>query len=187
MLEWFGRGEHGQLPLALAGAAALCVLFSYSVALTGNALRLIGWVWPRRPWYWLAGILSGAGGATALVLVLWLTRTPPLTRETHVPAIVLAITVGPILEEVIFRGLILSGLIYLSDTLQLPRQASVWLSIIAAALLFGFAHSGRTGTPLIETTLMGLIYGWLRVESESTAVSAAAHSSFNLVLTLLGH
>lgn len=187
MLEWFGRGEHGRLPLALAGVAALCVLFSYSVALTGSTLRLIRWALPRRPWYWLAGISSGTGGAGALVLFLRLTRNPPLTREPHLAAVVLAITVGPILEEIIFRGLILSGLIYLSKSLPLPRNVNVWLSIIAAALLFGFAHSGRTGTPLIETTLMGMIYGWLRVESQSTAVSAAAHSSFNLVLTLLAH
>lgn len=96
-----------------------------------------------------------------------------------------AATVGPILEEVIFSGLILSALLYMLDKVRLPRVATEWIGIIAAAILFGLAHHGRTGFAVGETTAMGILYGSLRVRSGSTAVAAASHSSFNLALHLL--
>lgn len=187
LLAWFAQQQHGRLPLALAGLVGLCVLFAYSVATTGNCLNRIGWTWPHRRWYWLAGAATGAGGACVLGLFLWLGHRPLPIRDTQQATVVLAVGVAPILEEVIFRGLILSAALYLCGRLRLSRSASAWLSVVAAALLFGLAHSGRTGTPLAETVLMGVAYGWLRIQSGSTAVSAGAHSSFNLVLTFLAH
>lgn len=185
LLAFFGRAQHGRLPLPLAGLTSLCVLFSYSVALTGNCLPAIGWTWPRRQWYWLLGTSTGVAGASGVVLYLLLAGHPMPVRNLRPAAVALAVAVAPILEEVIFRGLILTGLLYLAGRLHQPHQASTWLSILFAALLFGLAHWSRSGGALLETVLMGIIYGWLRVKSGSTAVAAVAHSSFNLAFHLL--
>jgi membrane protease YdiL (CAAX protease family) len=77
---------------------------------------------------------------------------------------------------------VLAGLLGLLAALRIPSDLNVFLSVLFAALAFGFAHLGRTGTPLLATVLMGMVYGWLRVRSASTAVAAAAHSAYNLVL-----
>lgn len=55
---------------------------------------------------------------------------------------------------------------------------------LVRCLALGFAHLGRTGTPVLATALMGMAYGWPRVRSTSTAVAAVAHSAYNLVLPL---
>ncbi len=125
------------------------------------------------------------GGSSALVLFLWRTGRQLPIRNLRLPVLVLAATVGPILEDVIFRGLILSALLYALAKLRLPRGANVLLSILAAALLFGLAHHSRGGVAMCDTVLMGILYGWLRVQSGSTAVAAAAHSGFNIILHLL--
>ena len=86
------------------------------------------------------------------------------------------------MEEFLFRGALLTGLLYMLGALRIRSGVNVFLSILFAALAFGFGHVGRTGTPLLATILMGMVYGWLRVHSASTAVAAAAHSAYNLVL-----
>jgi membrane protease YdiL (CAAX protease family) len=185
LLAWFGQRRGGSLPLALVAVASLCALYSYSVAFTGNCLTRIGWTWPSRQWYWVVGVGAGAAGSCGMVTFLLLADKPLPLRDHRLAVVVLAVTVAPILEEVIFRGIVLSGLLYLCDRLHIQSKANIWLSIILAALLFGFAHSGRTGAPLVETVIMGIVYGWLRVKSDSTAVAGGAHSAFNLVLHLL--
>jgi hypothetical protein len=55
------------------------------------------------------------------------------------------------------------SLLYILGALHIRSDVNVLLSILFAALAFGFAHLGRTRTPLLATVLMGIVYAWLRV------------------------
>jgi membrane protease YdiL (CAAX protease family) len=114
-------------------------------------------------------------------------KKPPAPHDPRLSWAVIAVTVAPVVEELLFRGALLTGLLYILRALRIRSDVNVLLSILFAALAFGFAHPGRTGTPLLATILMGMVYGWLRVHSASTAVAAAAHSAYNLVLQFFPH
>jgi membrane protease YdiL (CAAX protease family) len=109
-------------------------------------------------------------------------KKPPALHDPRLSWAVIAVTIAPVVEELLFRGVLLTGLLYILGALRIRSDVNVLLSILFAALAFAFAHLGRTGTPLLATILMATVYGWLRVRSASTAVAAAAHSAYNLVL-----
>jgi membrane protease YdiL (CAAX protease family) len=132
----------------------------------------------------LAGIVSGVAGSCAVIISQATAKKPPALHDPRLSWALTAMTVAPVVEELLFRGLLLAVLLYILGALRIRSDVNVLLSILFAALAFGFAHLGRTGTPLLATILMGMVYGWLRVRSASSAVAAAAHSAYNVVLQL---
>ena len=182
LLSWFGRFQHRRVPPLLWVLVALFVAFSYSTAFKGTWLRKAAWWAPRHWLYWPAGVLSGVAGSCAVVISAAIAKKPPALHDPRLSWAVMTVTVAPVVEELLFRGALVTGLLYIIGTLHIHSDVNILLSILFAALAFGFAHLGRTGTPLLATVLMGIVYGWLRVRSASTAVAAAAHSAYNLVL-----
>ncbi len=182
LLSWFGRFQHGRVPALLWVLVALFLGFSYSIAFNGKWLRKAAWQSPRHWRYWLVGVVSGVGGSCAVLMSQVMAKRPPALHDPRLSWAVMAVTVAPVVEELLFRGALLTGLLYILGALGIRSDVNVFLSTLFAALAFGFAHLGRTGTPLLATILMGMVYGWLRVRSASTAVAAAAHSAYNLVL-----
>jgi membrane protease YdiL (CAAX protease family) len=182
LLSWFGKFQHGRVPAALWVLVALFLGFSYSISFRGRWLAKAAWQPPRHWLYWPAGIASGVCGSCAVVISQVMVQKPPALHDPRLSWAVMAVTVAPVVEELLFRGALLTGLLYILGALHIRSDVNVLLSILFAALAFGFAHLGRTGTPLLATVLMGTVYGWLRVRSASTAVAAAAHSAYNLVL-----
>ncbi len=182
LLSWFGRFQHGRVPPLLWVLVALFVAFSYSTAFKGRWLRKAAWWAPRHWLYWPAGVLSGVAGSCVVVISAAIAKKPPALHDPRLSWALMTVTVAPVVEELLFRGALLTGLLYILGALRIRSDVNVLLSILFAALAFGLAHLGRTGTPLLATILMGMVYGWLRVRSASTAVAAAAHSAYNLVL-----
>ena len=182
LLSWFERFQHGRVPALLWVLVALFLGFSYSIAFNGKWLRKAAWRSPRHWLYWPAGVLSGVAGSCAVVISQAMAKKPPAPHDPRLSWALIAVTVAPVVEELLFRGALLTGLLYILGALRIRSDVNVFLSVLFAALAFGFAHLGRTGTPLLATILMGMVYGWLRVRSASTAVAAAAHSAYNLVL-----
>jgi membrane protease YdiL (CAAX protease family) len=182
LLSWFGKFQHGRVPALLWVLVALFLAFSYSIAFKGRWLRKAAWRSPRYWLYWPAGSVSGVAGSCAVVISQAMAKKPPAPHDPRLSWAVIAVTVAPVVEEFLFRGALLTGLLYILGALRIRSDVNVVLSILFAALAFAFAHLGRTGTPLLATILMGMVYGWLRVRSASTAVAAAAHSAYNLVL-----
>jgi membrane protease YdiL (CAAX protease family) len=129
-----------------------------------------------------AGIVSGVAGSCAVVIFAAIARKPPALHDPPLSWAVMTVTVAPVVEELLFRDAMLTGLLYILGTLRIRSDLNVFLGILFAALAFGFGHPGRTGAPLLATILTGMVYGWLRVRSGSAAVAAAAHSVYNLVL-----
>ena len=127
-----------------------------------------------------AGVLAGG----SIVAVARLFRQP-LGTESGWNTAVLAIALGPVLEEVIFRGYLLTAALVLTRQLSLPASVSAACSIAGTAVVFSLAHLTMAGTTPLQLcciTFTGCQYGWLRVRYRSTTAAAVAHAAYNLTL-----
>jgi membrane protease YdiL (CAAX protease family) len=109
-------------------------------------------------------------------LRLWLTpgwgEEAPTSLDIQSPALQLplaavVVVVGPIVEEVGFRGIILRRLL---------RRLPPWLAAAGTSLLFGAAHFD-----LVGSTLLGLALVALYVQTRSLWVCISAHALSNLL------
>lgn len=96
----------------------------------------------------------------------------------------IAVTWGPLIEEVIFRGYIFSfAHMILSRWMRRPG----WLIVIGIAALFALSHlikSGITPVQVVSVFVTGTLYGWLRLGSGSTVPAVISHISYNSVIYL---
>lgn len=98
--------------------------------------------------------------------------------------IVLQVTLGPVLEEVVFRGYLFTLLTWsfrrLADDGGRNR-----LVVMVAAVAFALVHVSQPGVSWLQfgcITFTGTLYGWYRSRSGSVAPAAAAHAAYNLTL-----
>ncbi|QKG58965.1 CPBP family intramembrane metalloprotease [Hymenobacter sp. BRD128] len=77
---------------------------------------------------------------------------------------------APVLEEILFRGLLLRGLL---------RNYSPVVAIGQSALLFGVFHLNPAQS--LFALLMGLMLGWLYYRTQSLALCIALHALNNLL------
>ncbi len=106
-----------------------------------------------------------------------------LGTESGWNKIVLAVTLGPVLEEVIFRGYLLTAGILLMGRLCPSRSPAS--SIVAVAMAFSIAHLTTPGTNSIQLgciVLTGCLYGYIRFRYRSTTAAVLAHGAYNLAL-----
>lgn len=90
-------------------------------------------------------------------------------------ASVIAVCVlAPLLEEMLFRGIILRGFLA-----QYPR----WQAIMGSALLFGVAHLNLY--QFVCAFLIGILAGWLYERSQSLLPSIGLHAAYNTAFTVL--
>jgi membrane protease YdiL (CAAX protease family) len=128
----------------------------------------------------LGGLVAGA----AIIGVARMTNQPIGVGAGWNRA-VLAIVLGPISEEVIFRGYVLTVVLWL--TRRLAERPAANSSILGSAVLFGLAHiatRGMTGLQLCCAVLTGCLYGWVRIRYSSTVAAALTHATYNLALYL---
>lgn len=85
-------------------------------------------------------------------------------------AFVLFVISAPVLEEVLFRGILLTGLL---------RNYRPWVAIGQSALLFGLFHLNPVQT--VSAGLMGLLLGWLYYRTRSLLLTIALHALNNLL------
>lgn len=157
--------------------------------------RLIG---PARPrWSHLPlGLAVGLGGflAVNLVLVTLIAILGPvdppeqrLLRElttggvTTLLTVVAAIVMAPVLEEVVFRGVLFQAL---------RRRAGLWPAVVFSSLLFAAIHVEIT-QPLFSggLLLLGVLFALVQHRVGNLLVPIVGHAAFNAVavaLTLLG-
>ena len=99
--------------------------------------------------------------------------------------VLLASASGPMVEEMLFRGILFWLIFELLRRGRVPKLAAVSATILVIAVGFAFSHGGRTGLSLYTTILTGIAFGWMRAQSESTAAAALMHAVYNLVLSYL--
>jgi membrane protease YdiL (CAAX protease family) len=126
----------------------------------------------------VAGVLTG-GAVVALAKL----SIQPLGAQAGWNRALLAIVLGPVVEEVIFRGYLMTAALQLAQRLPFLRPAPS--SIIAVALLFAVSHRSTHGTTALQfgcIAATGCLYGYLRLSQRSTVASVLAHGAYNLTL-----
>lgn len=94
----------------------------------------------------------------------------------QMPFIVYVCIVGPVMEELVFRGVILGGLL---------KKYSVKKSIIVSALLFGIIH--LNGIQFIIGFLLGSLVGYIYVKTKSIYLCMYSHMLFNSIAFVLAY
>lgn len=138
-------------------------LFYPAAVLCGLALPIIG-SWLTQ---WLAQghevtqDIKQLGGATALGL--------------RIPLVLVVVSVGPLVEELLFRGLLLSAL--------LRRMHAGW-AVAISSLLFACVHLPDLGYlwyAVPNLALLAAVLAWLRLRSGSLWPAVLAHGVNNLL------
>lgn len=146
---------------------------------------------PARPHFLLLGLGLGialpiAGG----MLTQWLAHGHQVTQDIkqlgdgsspplRLLLALLVITLGPLVEEVLFRGLLLSTLLH-----RLRRGWAIGLS----ALLFGLVHLPDLNYlwyAVPNLVLLGAALAWLRLRAASLWPAVLAHGVNNLLAVLV--
>jgi membrane protease YdiL (CAAX protease family) len=99
--------------------------------------------------------------------------------------VLLASSSGPILEELLFRGLLFWLLFQFINRVGLFHRRASTITVLAVAVGFALSHTGRPGLGLFTTMLTGAGYGWIRVQSGSTAAAALMHGTYNLAISCI--
>ena len=81
------------------------------------------------------------------------------------------VIMGPIAEELMFRGYILDAI---------NRKHSDWTAIIWSSILFGLLHFLGGWFYICSTFIGGVVYGWIRVRTGSLLPAIAGHMMWNL-------
>ena len=141
--------------------------------------------WERISWRTAVRcVLWGISTAAGAVLVSKFSHQPiSLTLDWN--KAVLITLLGPVLEEIVCRGYVLTLLLHLAKRTAWPfaRLAAV----MAAAVIFAAAHIGNAGITWLQLgciAAMGCLYGTLRLNYRSTAAAVLAHSTYNFTLCL---
>lgn len=109
-----------------------------------------------------------------LPIPAWMNKTLTELHQWPVLSFVVVCISAPILEELFFRGLLLSGLLKNYS----PRKA-----IIQSSLLFGIIH--LYPMQAISAMVMGLFLGWLYYRTRSLIACIVAHSMNNTAAWIL--
>ena len=84
-------------------AAALFVnILVYACVDCGQLFAYSGRVHPRRRIFWLYALLAGTAAATLVIAILHAEHTP--LGHTSPATLLYGVTIGPIIEEILFRG-----------------------------------------------------------------------------------
>jgi membrane protease YdiL (CAAX protease family) len=96
------------------------------------------------------------------------------SRNLRLPFAIVAVTVGPMIEELLFRGVLLSALM---------RRMSTAFSVAICVVLFGAVHLAGLAFQwyaLPNLMLLAAVLCWLRLKSGSLWPAILAHGLYNL-------
>lgn len=92
-----------------------------------------------------------------------------LSRQTGIFSFLLMVIAAPILEELIFRGIILDGLLTKYSTVK---------SILLSSFLFGFVHLNPW--QFVTGFILGIFIGWVYYRTKSLSFPIIIHATANL-------
>lgn len=161
----------------LVGALYMVIAFRYRKPFWQS----IGWVVPQRGKWW--SILGGPALAIGLSILGVILRAPPIPtpveslisgRGSLLLVAFFAVVLGPIFEELLFRG-------FLQPLLE--RSLGAWPAILLAATGFALLHGKEyqwAWQQLLVVGLAGVAFGYARYKTGSTAAGALLHGGYNL-------
>ena len=165
-------------PRGFAAACAGLALVIYGGAACGHqsaVRKTVGWI--SSPWrYWLGTVVIGfVLGALVTTVTIASGRSTQIVEPVYNQ--ILAVTLGPIVEEICLRGIMVSLLV---------RVMGGPGAVIATSVLFALMHWPASLLKLVCIGATGAVYGWIRVRSGSTALATLAHATHNFTVLVLG-
>jgi membrane protease YdiL (CAAX protease family) len=155
-------------------------LFLYACIGKGQIFHYLGWMNPRRPAYWFYAV---AGGGICALLVIELMRIAGNSLGAASPsALLYGVTIGPIIEESIYRGAGFSVTYITACSVKGLAKLRIVLPIALTSLLFAWSHTRAMSLPWLLIFAMSVVYALLRWRSNSTAITAAMHAVYNAVI-----
>lgn len=95
-------------------------------------------------------------------------------RSKATAIIITAVAIGPVLEEIVFRGLLQTLL------LEVMGRSARWPVIFTAAALFSVVHLGATTWHALPGLfVLGIVLGWLYERTGSLWPPVLVHAGFN--------
>lgn len=189
-LEPLELGTHGPFVAVVTIGAAIVPLAVIAFAVRGAGCRLseyLGLQFPERR-YVLLGLLTLAIIIPLVDLVSWFAGyavTPQFVVEIYRSArdsgallllIVALVFAAPAVEEILFRGFLLPGL------------SASWIgpggAILLTSIIWTLLHAQYQPFYLIQIMVLGIVFGWLRLQSGSTALTIGLHGILNLTALL---
>lgn len=189
-----GAAQFIGVPVSIISATAMsgtfaATAFSFSAILYREPLRALGFVKTigLGPYVLAAGMwIIGLSALMFWVQVLiWLNidlLLPPDTAEkalneaggSIVITLILVGLLGPIAEEIFFRGFVLPGLI---------KRLGVGRALVISSLVFGLFHIDPGA--IVPTFALGLALGWVYLKTGSIWPAIFAHGLHNTVAVLI--
>lgn len=158
----------------------LWLMWSVRGKLTSHGFEYVHWVSASRR----SMVRAAFAGAGTGVLVAWLFGGYDKSASPMFTDVWMAVTLGPLVEELIFRGYLFRVVAVSLARLKVRSGAA---AAVIVAVLFALGHTskpGITGPQLVAIFGTGLLYGWLRLDSGSTVPPVIAHIVFNAVIYL---
>jgi membrane protease YdiL (CAAX protease family) len=170
------------LLICAASLTALLLIYAFRVLGRTEWLRRVGWASPRQG-FWAYSFIAGIAAAGG---VWWFARIVHQSLGGVPPAhrVLLAGSSGPMIEELLFRGLIYWLIFGCLRRAGVAVRLAICVTVFLTALAFAFSHNDRQGPRLYATILTGIAFGWMRAQSDSTAAATVMHAVYNLALLL---
>lgn len=184
------HGLAGMTPQALVAMTAardvaqLCLALFGVYAILRAPLTTIGLRLPKVGWLAL-GAAIGLGKALIFPRLVQELQLQPSFYFQHVIYVMLHGTgliavasvlvyavFAPIVEEIVFRGIVLQGLVNVTNDV---------VAVVVSAVIFAGVHAVGGVALMIPTFLSGLVYGWLYLRTRSVVPSSVAHIIYNTV------
>lgn len=186
---WLGvHGLADTTPKALVAMAAARVAAELCLALFGvyailrTPLSSIGLRLPKVAWV-AVGIAGGVATSlivSLLVRELRIQSSYDLQYEHYIvsqatgpiaAALFLVFVVfGPIVEEIVFRGVVMGGLMTVTNGV---------VAVVVSAAIFAGMHATGGAAQVTGAFIFGLVAGWLYLRTRSIVPSSVAHITFN--------
>lgn len=141
--------------------------------------------WPR----W-SDVLIGIGGLLAVLVIAGLGATlsgqemPDFMSETFrtareagvLPLFFFSFAVlAPVQEELFFRGFLYRGL---------SASIGPWITIVLTSAVWSLVHLQYDWFFIVEIFALGIMFGWLRMRSNSTILTMLLHGGMNTLALL---
>ena len=164
-------------------AVAACMIMTVEGKYRVPFWQAIRWNWPRSEW----GLLGLGGvlfvGLFALENLLPMPKDTPFEhlfdrpRDAYLLSLI-AVTLGPLMEELFFRGFLYP---------VLARRMGKVIAILLTSTLFGLLHGAQLGYSwaVLIIFLVGVVLTTVRAVTKSVASSFLVHVGYNATLSAL--
>jgi membrane protease YdiL (CAAX protease family) len=169
----------------IIGAVGTVVFLLFAVT---NLDRLEGLGFAHARWRSVAGRTwahAVTSGFMAGLIIFWIATVSGegMKLSDDRKLMLLQVTLGPVLEEIVFRGYLFALVLWGLARIRMSRWD--WCVVAIAAAVFAAVHLAQPGVSWVQAaciTCTGAIYGLVRYASGSAAPAAVSHATYNLTL-----